>query len=109
MASAAPIFFVDVQYTFNVALLVAFLVVELIAFVHCLTQRAEAFPVVGSLTKQAWLAILGAAVLVTLICTLTRDGSVNTFLGYIGVTAAAIYWLDVRPALRDTSNGTGNW
>ena len=109
MASAtAPIFYGTVALNINVAILLAFLLVELIAFVHCLTQRSDAFPVVGSLTKQAWLAILGAAVLVTLICTLSR-GANGTFLGFVGVTAAAIYLLDVRPALSDTTNGSGSW
>jgi hypothetical protein len=105
--AATPMFYRTVELDLNFAVLFAFLLVDLVAFVNCLTQRADAFPVVGSLTKQAWLAILGAAVLVTLICTLYRGG--GAFLGFIGVTAAAIYLLDVRPALRDTSNGTGNW
>src|SRR5215471_2065459 len=109
MASVgAPIFYLAVEYYLTVAILLVFLLIELYAFVHCLTQRADAFPVVGSLTKQAWLAILGAAVLITLICTLSR-GVNGTFLGFVGVTAAAIYLLDVRPALRDTTNGSGSW
>jgi hypothetical protein len=108
MASVgAPIFYLDVEYYVTVAILLVFLLIELYAFVNCLTQRSDAFPVVGSLTKQAWLAILGAAVLVTLICSLYRAG--GTFLGFVGVTAAAIYLLDVRPAIRDAANGTGSW
>ena len=108
MASAtAPIFFPDVQYYLNIAVMVVFLAIDLLAFVNCLTQKADAFPAVGSLTKQAWLGILGAAVLVTLICTLYVSGA--PILAFIGVAAAAVYLLDVRPALRDTSNGTGNW
>ncbi len=106
-SAAAPVFYGDVQFAFTLAILIVFVVIELIAFVNCLTQRADAFPVVGSLTKQAWLAILGGAVLVTAICGIyTTSGA---FLGFIGVTAAAIYMLDVRPALRDASNGTGSW
>ncbi len=108
MASAvAPIFYPDVQDALNIAILVTFLVIDVVAFVNCLTQRADAFPVVGSLTKQAWLALLGAAVLITLLCTLYR--TVTPVLAFFGVTAAAVYLLDVRPALRDASNGTGNW
>jgi hypothetical protein len=75
--------------------------------VNCLTQRAEAFPVVGSLSKAAWLAILAAAVLVTLLCGIPANGV--SFLGFIAITAAAIYMLDVRPALRDAADGTGSW
>jgi hypothetical protein len=106
-SAAAPIFYGVVAFYLTVGILLVFLLIDLYAFVNCLTQRADAFPVVGSLTKQAWLAILGAAVLVTLVCSLFGQG--GTFLGFVGVTAAAIYLLDVRPALRDTSNGTGSW
>jgi hypothetical protein len=107
MASVAAPFYLVVQTYLTFAILIAFLVIEVVAFVNCLTQRADAFPVVGSLTKPAWLAILGAAVLVTLVCGLPASGV--SFLGFIAITAAAIYMLDVRPALRDASNGTGSW
>jgi Protein of unknown function (DUF2516) len=107
MAAATVVFYPQVEYYLTVAVLLVFLVIDVIAFVNCLTQRADAFPVVGSLTKQAWLAILGAGILVTVLCSLY--GRSGAFLGFAGVTAAAIYMLDVRPALRDASNGTGSW
>ncbi len=105
--AATPIFYIPVQNVVTWMILLAFLVIELAAFVNCLTQRSDAFPVVGSLTKPAWLAILGAAVLVTLVCSLPANGV--SFLGFIAITAAAIYLLDVRPALRDAADGTGSW
>src|SRR3954469_15950265 len=106
-SAAAPLFYGWVTSVLTYVILIAFLVIEIIAFVNCLTQRADAFPVVGSLTKPAWLAILGAAVLVTLLCGLPSNGI--SFLGFIAITAAAIYMLDVRPALRDAADGTGSW
>jgi uncharacterized protein DUF2516 len=107
MASAAPLFYQDVARDLTFALTLALLIIEAVAFVNCLTQRADAFPVVGSLTKPTWLAILAAGLLVTLLCGLPGNG-VSLF-GLVAITAAAIYLLDVRPALRDASNGTGNW
>src|SRR5262245_26931523 len=99
MASGAPIFYLQVQFYINVLLLISFLVIEIVAFVNCATQRADAFPVVGSLSKAAWLAILGAAVLLTFVCSLPNARF--SIFGFIAITASALYLLDVRPALRD--------
>jgi len=106
-SAAAPIFYVDVQFFVTWAILIVFLVIEVVAFVNCITQRADAFPIVGSLSKTAWLAILGGATLVTLVCSLPYN-SISIF-GFAAITAAAIYMLDVRPALRDAAEGTGSW
>jgi uncharacterized protein DUF2516 len=107
MATSAPIFYLQVEFYLNVLLLVAFLVIEIAAFVNCATQRADAFSVVGSLSKVAWLAILGGAVLLTFLCSLSSARL--TIFGFIAITASAIYMLDVRPALRDAANGSGSW
>jgi len=105
----AAIFFNAVTNAVNLVLLIAFVIIEVVAFVNCLTQRADAFPVVGSLSKPAWLAILGGSILLTLICRSTGGGNVLSIFGLAAITAAAIYMLDVRPALRDATDGTGSW
>jgi len=102
MLAATPIFFDNVVRTVEWAMVVIFLVVEVVALIHCATQRADAFPVVGSISKTGWLAILGGAILVTFICRLY-------FLGFFAIVAAAIYLLDVRPALKDATDGSGSW
>jgi hypothetical protein len=102
MLAAVPLFYDNVVSTIEWALVVIFLVIEVVALVHCATQRADAFPVVGSISKAGWLAILGGAILVTFICRLY-------FLGFFAIVAAAIYLLDVRPALRDATDGAGPW
>jgi 4-amino-4-deoxy-L-arabinose transferase-like glycosyltransferase len=87
------------------ALLTLFAVVlGVVAFIHCATQRSDAFPAVGTLQKAAWLAIIGVATVMTLL-TNTR------FLLFhmITIGAAALYLLDVRPGLKDATNGNGNW
>jgi Protein of unknown function (DUF2516) len=106
MATAA-LFFADVQNLVTRVLLISFLVVEIVAFVNCLTQRADAFPVVGSMSKTGWLAILGGSILATLICSLSFNDM--SIFALAAITAAAIYMLDVRPALRDATDGTGSW
>lgn len=105
----AAIFYAQVAEFVTLAILIVFLVIEIIAFVNCLTQRADAFPVVGSLSKNAWVAILGGSVLLTLLCTFSTSSSGISIFALAAITATAIYMLDVRPALRDATNGSGPW
>jgi len=100
----AVIFYWQVENYLTWALLIAMVVIEVVALLNCLTQRADAFPVVGSLSKNQWIAILLASAIATIIC-----GISFPLLAYIAITAAAVYMLDVRPALRDATNGSGNW
>jgi hypothetical protein len=104
MVSAAFIFYDDVRRYVDIVILIGLAVIEIVAFVNCLTQRSDAFAVVGSLSKPAWLGILGGAVLLTLLCFFQLP-----ILAFVAITAAAIYLLDVRPALRDATDGSGSW
>lgn len=79
------------------------LVVGVIAFIHCATQRSDAFQVIGTLQKPAWLAIIG----VTTVLALLTQGML--LFNLIALGAAALYLLDVRPGLRDIANGHGSW
>jgi hypothetical protein len=103
----AVLFYAQVADFLTLAIMAVLLVIEVVAFVNCLTQRADAFPVVGSLSKNAWAAILGASALVTLLCGISRTGM--SIFAFAAITATAIYMLDVRPALRDATDGSGNW
>ena len=71
------------------------LVATLWAFVDALTRRADAYPAAGKLTKPAWLLILGLALAVDVIF-----GGFS-ILGFVGVVAMLVYFLDVRPALSE--------
>ncbi|MFY1696234.1 DUF2516 family protein [Solwaraspora sp. WMMD791] len=102
MDSAAPLFYADVRYILDLALFVFALVVQGVALVHCVTQKGEAFPAIGTLPKGAWLAILGICLLLTLLF------QVSLF-GLIGIAAGLVYLLDVRVGLRDISDGRGSW
>jgi Protein of unknown function (DUF2516). len=106
----ALVFFDDVQYYLDLVITYALLVIEVVALINCMTQRADAFPVVGNLSKNQWLAILLGAVLVTLMCGLLLPAPIfRIILLMAAITAAAVYLLDVRPALRDVTNGRGGW
>jgi hypothetical protein len=104
MATAAPIFYHYVTNAVELVLLVLAVVIEGVAFVHCLTQRSDAFPAIGTLPKGAWLAILGICLLLTVL----GFGVISIF-GLIGIAAALIYLLDVRVGLRDLTDGKGFW
>ena len=104
----AVIFYRDVEIWFNFVLTIALVLIEAFALINCVTQRADAFPVVGSLSKNGWLGILLASVLVTAICGFGFGQTISIF-AFAAITAAAVYLLDVRPALRDATNGSGGW
>ncbi len=114
MAFAALSFpYKTVENSIELAVLIACAIIEVVAFAHCLSQRADAFPVVGSLSKPAWLAILAGAALVT-ICTInpridSSGSSGFSIFSFIAIIAAGVYMLDVRPAIKDVTNGSGSW
>jgi hypothetical protein len=109
MALATVVFAYKVTGYVTLVTLVLAVVLEVIALVNCLTQRAEAFPVVGPLSKNGWLAILSVAALVTLICGVALGTGPFSIFTLAAITAAAVYLLDVRPALREATDGSGNW
>ncbi|SCE82904.1 Protein of unknown function [Micromonospora purpureochromogenes] len=104
MAIAAPIFVFDVVFVIDRILLVFALIVQGVALVHAITQRADAFPAIGTLPKGGWIAILA----VCLVLTLLGFGALSIF-GLIGIAAGLIYLLDVRVGLRDLHDGKGFW
>lgn len=104
MGTAAPLFFDDVISIINLVLIVFALVIQGVALVHCITQRSDAFPAIGTIPKGAWIAILA----VCLVLTLLLRGPISLF-ALIGIAAALIYLLDVRVGLRDLTDGKGFW
>ena len=106
MAYSAPIFYDDVTRLISFVVLIVSLIVQAIALIHCVTQRGDGFQAIGTLPKGAWIAILLVCFLLTLIG--FGGGAIGIF-GLIGVAAALIYLLDVRPGLRDLTDGKGFW
>jgi hypothetical protein len=65
------------------------------AFVDALTHRADAYVAADKMTKQAWLIILGLA----LVANLLISNPLSLF-NLVGIIAAVVYLVDVRPTLR---------
>jgi hypothetical protein len=105
MAYSAPIFYGYVVMYLNLLILLVSLIVQAVALIHCLTQRGDAFQAIGTLPKGAWAAVLAICLILTLIIS---GGAIRIF-GLIGIAAALIYLLDVRPGLKDSSDGRGSW
>ena len=101
--SATPIFYDDVANLISFAVLILSLVVQAVALIHCVTQRGDGFQAIGTLPKGAWAAILAVCMVLTLL-----GNSIGIF-SLIGIAAALIYLLDVRPGLKDLSDGKGFW
>ena len=107
MAQAAPIFYASILSWFNLALWLFCLVVEVAALLHCVVQRAEAFPAIGTMSKVAWLSLIFGGLFLTAISPYL--GGILTIFPLIAIGIAAVYLLDVRPALRDAVDGHGSW
>ncbi len=85
------------------ALYVALLTLEAVALVDAAMRKSAAFVAADKQTKKFWLILLGVGTLATLYF-----GPFGTFLlGLVGVVAASVYLLDVRPAVRGVGGGRG--
>lgn len=84
------------------------LILGVVAFIHCATQRSDAFAAIGTLQKPAWLAVLGVATVLGVLLGSSGAGFGMLFT-LIAIGAAAFYLLDVRPGLRDIADGHGPW
>ena len=71
------------------------------ALVDAAVRPQAAFAAAGKLTKIAWVAILAAAVLL-------GGPDVMGLFGLLGIVAAIVYLVDVRPAVRELRPG-GPW
>jgi hypothetical protein len=108
MPVGAPLFYPSIIGAINMALWIFSLVVEAAALLHCLVQRADAFPAIGTLSKVAWLGLIGGGLFLTAIGPYLLLGPLSIF-SLIAIGIAAVYLLDVRPALRDAVDGHGSW
>ena len=75
---------------------VAIFLVEAFAFVDAVSRPAQAYLAADKLNKQAWMIILGLALLVQVL----MGGGM---LSLIGLVAALVYILDARPALQSVT------
>ncbi len=78
----------------------AMLGLAVVAFVLALTAREDAYRAAGKQTKTFWLVILGITVVVDFFLGML-------FLQIAGLVASIVFFVDVRPALRQVSGGGG--
>jgi hypothetical protein len=79
-----------------VAIQVVVLIVAIYAFVNAASQRADAYPAAGKMTKKAWMGITGGAVVLALVTNIIGLGITGIAITAVGV---GIYLVDVRPKL----------
>jgi len=77
----------------------AMFVVQAWAFIDAVSHRPESYVAADKMTKPTWLIILGVALAAHMLI-----WSPMSFLNLIGVVAAIVYVVDVRPALRALSS-----
>jgi hypothetical protein len=77
-------------------LLMALTLFKVFTFVDAAFRREDAFRAANKQTKPFWLIILGVAVGIDLFLGML-------FLSLIGLVAAIVYTVDVRPALKRVS------
>ncbi|WP_330177774.1 DUF2516 family protein [Streptomyces sp. NBC_01498] len=73
----------------------------LFALIDAFIRREDAFRAAGKQTKPFWLIILAIALVVSLIFPLL------SFLPIIGLIAIIVYFVDVRPAIKQVGGGGG--
>jgi hypothetical protein len=78
------------------------------AFVHAMTQRADAFTAADKLTKPAWLGITGASVLILIVFN-GGLGSSGSLFWLAALVASLVYIVDVKPAVVGVQGGGPHW
>ncbi len=73
------------------------------AAIDATRHRSDLFPAVGRLSKGAWLGILAAAFLISIV-SFSSQATLG-LLNVIGVIAAGVYLADVRPKIRAMKGG----
>ena len=91
----------SLYYWTDLVLFWALVVLRAWALVDCLTRKVAAFPAVDKLTKPAWLAMLLVAGLFGSWISPSPTGPISM----ISAVVAAVYLVDVRPAVREISGG----
>jgi hypothetical protein len=69
-------------------------------FIDAVTRRPDVFVAAGKQTKNLWMILLGIAGVWNVISRSPID-----LINLAGTVAAIVYFVDVRPALREVSGG----
>lgn len=80
---------------------IALILFSAFAFFDSLFRREDAFRAADKKTKPFWAIVLGLALVVSLLM------PILSFLPIIGLVAVIVYAVDVRPALKQVTGGSG--
>ena len=73
----------------------AVLVGQIVVLVDAALRREDAYRAAGKLTKPGWLIILTVAIAANML--------LGLLFTIVGVVVAMVYWVDVRPALKQVA------
>ena len=99
------VIFAALRMVLTLAISSAVLICTLIALIDAVRHSDHVFIREGKKTKKFWLLILGAGVLFALI---GFAGMIGIVLTIAAIAPAAVYWYDVRPAIKYDSRTDGN-
>jgi len=85
----------SISYVVLTIVRLAVLGVQVYALVDAAIRPAAAYAAAGKLAKQAWVAILAVSLLLGQLVSLINP------IGLAVVVATIVYFVDVRPALRN--------
>lgn len=88
------------------ALMLIVIIVEIVSLIDAAIRPAKAYDAASKQSKAFWLIILGVAIAAVLV--LGGGAGAFSIFGVIGLIAALVYLVDVRPALRQLGRG-GSW
>ncbi|NUR57361.1 MAG: DUF2516 family protein [Catenulispora sp.] len=90
----------DGLYSFLGLLSLAVLVGQIVVLIDAALRREDAYRAADKLTKQGWLIILTVSMAASML--------LGLLFTIIGVVVAIVYWVDVRPALKEVSGKSRN-
>jgi len=88
----------DGLYSFLALISLAVVVGQIVVLIDAALKREDAYRAAGKLTKPGWLIILTVAIAANLL--------LGLLFTIIGVVVAMVYWVDVRPALKEVSGSS---
>ena len=83
-------------------------IAQIVALVDALRHRPDAFVAAGKQTKQRWTIILGVAAAIGFVSFNGVILSPLNLLNIIAFVGAAVYLVDVRPALKQVTGRGGS-
>ncbi|MGO1397909.1 DUF2516 family protein [Brevibacterium yomogidense] len=89
----------SIQSTVFLVIIVAIFVFTVVGLVSSLLYSDEMYRAADKRTKKFWCLILGASALVGFLA-VPPLSAMPMFVTIIALIAVAVYWVDVRPALR---------